>query len=59
MWKRGGKFETWKKRWFVLRGDIIFYFREQEVRLTSVVLEDIARLVGEKENADEQLKCIQ
>eukprot|EP00117_Sycon_ciliatum_P032263 scpid59868/ scgid25056/ Rho GTPase-activating protein 24; Down-regulated in nephrectomized rat kidney \ len=28
--KRGGNFASWRRRWFVLRGDIIFYFREPD-----------------------------
>lgn len=28
--KQGGAIKTWKKRWFVLKGDCIYYFRTQK-----------------------------
>ena len=29
--KQGGKIKTWKRRWFVLKGDTIYYFKTQKV----------------------------
>jgi len=28
--KQGGKIKTWKKRWFVLKGDTLYYFKTQK-----------------------------
>ena len=29
--KQGGAIKTWKKRWFVLKGDTLYYFKTQKV----------------------------
>ena len=31
MTKQGGSIKTWKKRWFVLKGDMLYYFKTQKV----------------------------
>jgi hypothetical protein len=28
--KRGGSIQTWKKRWLVLRGNTLYYFKKKE-----------------------------
>ena len=33
--KRGGRIQTWHKRWFVLTGDMIFYYKNQHVSLAT------------------------
>jgi hypothetical protein len=29
--KEGGKFKTWKKRWFVLKNNVIYYSKSQVI----------------------------
>ena len=29
--KRGGRIHTWHKRWFVLTGDLLFYYKSPQV----------------------------
>lgn len=29
--KRGGRIHTWHKRWFVLTGDLLFYYKTPQV----------------------------
>lgn len=29
--KRGGRIHTWHKRWFVLTGDLMFYYKTPQV----------------------------
>ena len=55
--KCGGTIKTWKKRWFVLKGDTLFYFKTPKdtdltgsitLELDSECKEDIARNKAEK-----------
>jgi hypothetical protein len=39
MTKQGGTFKTWKRRWFVLKGDKIYYFKGQTDQDVTGVIE--------------------
>lgn len=34
--KRGGRIPSWHKRWFILKGDILFYYRNPSVSICVV-----------------------
>jgi hypothetical protein len=38
MTKQGGSIKTWKRRWFVLKGPNLYYFKTNKVRLLSLIL---------------------
>jgi hypothetical protein len=34
LWKQGGRYKTWKRRWFILNDGCLYYFEFTEVNLT-------------------------
>lgn len=37
MTKQGGSYKSWKKRWFILKGSQLFYFKTKKARLVVVL----------------------
>lgn len=38
VWKQGQRFKNWKRRWFVLRGSKLIYYKDESVRSLYVCL---------------------
>ena len=36
LWKQGGRYKTWKRRWFILNDGCLYYFE-----LTAVILKSL------------------
>ena len=44
--KCGGTIKTWKKRWFVLKGDTLFYFKTPKVSFCFCFYPHFCRFFG-------------
>eukprot|EP01117_Protostelium_nocturnum_P001259 TRINITY_DN1157_c0_g1_i1.p1 TRINITY_DN1157_c0_g1~~TRINITY_DN1157_c0_g1_i1.p1 ORF type:complete len:1157 (+),score=243.01 TRINITY_DN1157_c0_g1_i1:169-3639(+) len=58
--KQGGRFKTWKKRWFVLKDNCLYYFKSQqpdEQPCGIIPLENVQVRVAEK--ADRKNNCFE
>merc|ERR1711934_324308 len=57
--KQGGSIKTWKKRWFVLKGDTLYYFKTQKdpEQTGEIKLEKTTKCTNEGKKKRKSLLC--